>query len=69
MPHMHPSIQDEAMPEIVRPNIDDMTDREILVEILTHMRDTQDAISALADSPMVSALMSGQNPLMAIMGR
>jgi hypothetical protein len=59
---------EDATP-VERTNIDSMTDREILVEILTHMRDVEDAIEALSESPMVAAIMSGGNPLMAMMGR
>lgn len=60
-------------PQIVgedeRPDIEGMSDREILVEILTNMRSVQDAVSELENTPMIAALKSGQNPLMAMMGR
>lgn len=63
----------EGTPEIPaednRPDIEGMSDREILVEILTNMRTVRDVVSELEKSPMIAALKSGQNPLMAMMGR
>lgn len=51
------------------PEISEMTDREILVEVLVKMRQLEEALTSLQDSPIVSAIMSGQNPLIAMMGR
>lgn len=62
-----PFAPEDSRPE--RPYIEGMSDREMLVEILTNMRSVQDAVSELEKSPMIAALKSGQNPLMAMMGR
>lgn len=60
---------DNATDDKGRPLPDNMTDRELLVELVTNMRAVGDAVGELAESPMVKALQSGQNPLMAMMGR
>jgi hypothetical protein len=49
--------------------VEDLTDTEMLREILTTMRNVETALAQLADSPMVSAIMSGGNPLLAMMNR
>lgn len=49
--------------------LDTMTDREILEEVATNMRNVAVALDALADHPMVAAIASGQNPMLAMMGR
>ena len=46
-----------------------MSDHELLVETVTHLREVADAIEELAESPMIRALKAGQNPIMAMMGR
>ena len=52
-----------------RPHPDTMSDRDLLVELVVNMRAVADAVDGLADSPMVRAMMSGSNPLAAMMGR
>ncbi len=42
------------------PNLDGMTDRELLVETAVNMRNIIDAIEQLSASPMLAALMPGQ---------
>lgn len=52
-----------------RPIPDIMSDRDILVEILAHMRTIADVVEEMSDSPMVRAMQSGGNPFMAMLGR
>lgn len=52
-----------------RPLIENMSDREILVELITGQRQLADALEQLEQSPMMRAMLSGQNPLMAMMGK
>lgn len=52
-----------------RPLVESMDNTEMLRELTTNMRAVADAIDGLSDSPMVKAMMSGSNPLMAMMGR
>lgn len=47
---------------------DDMTDRELLTELVVNMRAIADAVDGLAESPMVRAMMNGSNPLTAMIG-
>lgn len=53
----------------MRQNISDMSDRELLEELVTGLRDAFDRIEELEQSPMVQAMKSGQNPIMAMLGR
>lgn len=48
---------------------DAMSDREILIEVLLHMRTIADVVEEMADSPMVKAMQGGGNPFMAMLGR
>lgn len=51
------------------PPLADMSDRDILEEMATNMRAVATALEALADNPMIAAIASGQNPMLAMMGR
>ncbi len=44
-----------------------MTDRELLLELVAHLRTLADTVTELSDSPMVRALQGGGNPLLAMM--
>jgi hypothetical protein len=52
-----------------RPNVADMTDRELLEEIVLSCRQAADAVAALENHPMIAAIANGQNPMMALLGR
>lgn len=43
------------------------TDRELLIEMVTHMRVVSDVVSQLGESPAVAAMMGGSNPMMAML--
>lgn len=45
----------------------DMSDRELLIELVEGQRVMVDAVNALSESPMVKAMANGSNPLMAMM--
>lgn len=47
----------------------DMSDRELLEELVTGLRDAFDRLAELEQSPMIQAMKTGQNPLMAMLGR
>lgn len=74
---MTDTTQEIAVPEAVDPTHDakgrplphTMSDRDMLVEVLYHLRTVADTVEELSDSPMVRALQGGGNPLMAMIGR
>ena len=43
-----------------------MSERDMLTELLLHMRQIADVVEDLSDSPMVKALQGGGSPLMAM---
>lgn len=49
--------------------VTEMSDRELLEECVLRMRATAVAVDTLVNNPMVKALSSGQNPMMAFLGR
>lgn len=49
--------------------VSDMSDRELLEELVYGLRNLETALEGLSENPMIAALASGQNPLMAMMGR
>lgn len=46
-----------------------MTDNALLRELVEGQRALQDALEDLSQSPMIGAIMNGQSPLMAMMGK
>lgn len=48
--------------------IADMSDRELLEEAVSHMRAVMAMVEAFEESPMMQAMMSGKNPILAMMG-
>lgn len=59
----------ETHDEKGRPLPGTMTERDMLTEIMLALRAISDTVEELSESPMVSTLMKGGNPLMALMGR
>ncbi len=53
---------------VIRPQIADMSDRELLEEVVTHLRTVSDVVEAFSESPMIQAIADGQNPLAILMG-
>lgn len=51
------------------PHVGTMSDREIAEETLTHLRSFTDALTMLAENPMVAALMAGESPMAAMLKR
>lgn len=47
-------------------DVKQMSERELLEEVVTQMRAIIETIDALSNHPMISAISSGQNPLMAM---
>lgn len=45
-----------------------MTDRALLVELVTHMRVLNDTVEEFSESPMVKSMTSGGSPLAALGG-
>lgn len=58
---------DSNTPVIAWKPLPEMSDREIAEETLTHLRSIAEAIAELQDTPMMRAMRSGGNPLMAMM--
>jgi hypothetical protein len=52
-----------------RTPVTDMTDRELLEELVVNGRALADALEALAQNPMIAAIANGTNPMAALMGR
>ena len=55
--------------DMTRVPVEEMTDTEMLREIVTNMRAVSDAVEMLQEHPLVSAIANGQNPMLAMMGR
>lgn len=52
-----------------RQNVSEMSDRELLEEIVTRGRAAEEALESLSQNPMVAAMLSGANPMAALMGQ
>lgn len=52
-----------------RPLPEGMSDRDLLIECVRTLRAVSDAVGDLAQMPMIQAMQSGSNPLMAMLGR
>lgn len=57
---------DTAVDAKGRPRPETMTDRDLLVEVVTAMREVGDALAELSETPMMKAMSSGSG-LMGLM--